>query len=298
MLTRFLNYLKFEKRSSPHTLKAYQTDLEQFSWYLSFQYESCDLLRADHFMIRSWLITLLTDKISASSIRRKVSALQSFYRFALGEGEIMVSPMKKVMVPRQGKRLPVIVEETRMNFLLDSGDETIFPAGFEGLRDRTIIEVFYTTGLRLSELTGLKEGDVDLASGQIKVLGKRSKERIVPFCSVLLSLLKTYLDAKRLLPDTASGQHALFFVTDTGKPLYTRFIYRKVTHYLGLITSQQKKSPHVLRHSFATSLLNGGAQLNAIRELLGHANLAATQIYTHNSIERLKAIYDKAHPKA
>ena len=242
-------------------------------------------------MIRSWFVYLMEDETTARSVNRKLSTLKSFYKFLIREGELEENPIRKITPPKTSKRLPVFVEKDKMEMLFDKIE---FGKGYPGIRDKMILEMFYSTGMRLSELVNLKETDVDLHGDTRKVLGKRNKERLIPFSKKFGSLLKDYIEAKR---QEFGGAQDLF-LTDKGKKIYTKMAYRIVHNNLGLVTTMEKKSPHVLRHTFATHLLNNGAELNAVKELLGHASLAATQVYTHNSIEKLKRIYKQAHPKA
>jgi integrase/recombinase XerC len=290
-IERFIRYVQYEKRFSPHTIKAYETDLLQFQTFLT-TYETT-LAEATHTLVRSWVMECMEADTGAKSINRKISSLRSFYKFLQREGLIAKSPMEQVQAPKIPKRLPVIVEEAKLNALLD--DEAFFPSGFEGLRDRVVLELLYGTGIRLAELLGLKNSDIDDYNQQIKVLGKRNKERIIPLAKPLYALLKVYIDQKNELGLTSTEK---LIVTDKGTAAYPKLIYRLVKQALGEVSTQDKKSPHILRHSFATALLNKGAELTAIKELLGHANLSATQVYTHNSIEKLKSIYKQAHPKA
>lgn len=290
-IERFIRYVRYEKRFSPHTIKAYETDLLQFQTFLT-TYETT-LAEATHTLVRSWVMECMEADTGAKSINRKISSLRSFYKFLQREGLVVKSPMEQVQAPKIPKRLPVIVEEAKLNALLD--DEALFPSGFEGLRDRVVLELLYGTGIRLAELLGLKNIDIDDYNQQIKVLGKRNKERIIPLAKPLYALLKVYLDQKNELGFTSTEK---LIVTDKGTAAYPKLIYRLVKQALGEVSTQDKKSPHILRHSFATALLNKGAELTAIKELLGHANLSATQVYTHNSIEKLKSIYKQAHPKA
>ncbi len=227
------------------------------------------------------------------SITRKLSSLRSFYKFLQREGVLAKNPMTQVQAPKVAKRLPVVVEEQKLNALLDT--DLAFTADFAGQRNRIILELLFGTGIRLAELIGLKNADIDTYQEQVKVLGKRNKERIVPLTKPLVHLLKEYITQKNEL---GFSETDALIVTDAGKPAYPQLIYRVVKYTLGQISTQNKKSPHILRHTFATALLNNGADLNAIKELLGHANLSATQVYTHNSIEKLKSIYKQAHPKA
>ncbi len=242
-------------------------------------------------MVRSWLVFLIEQGDSPRTVNRKLTSLKSFYRFLMKEGTLASNPMRKVIAPKAPKRLPEFVETGNMSLLIDqmAGVE-----GFSGMRDRIILEMFYNTGMRLSELLYLKESGIDFKSDTIKVLGKRNKERIIPFTKKFGVLLKDYILEK----EKCFGQHEDMFLTDSGRKMYPKLIYLIVRRNLSGVTTLDKKSPHVLRHTFATHLLNNGAELNAVKELLGHANLAATQIYTHNTIEKLKRIYKQAHPRA
>jgi integrase/recombinase XerC len=288
---RFLAYLQYEKRYSPHTVTAYRTDLEQFFDYLNRQYNIVDITEVTHPIIRSWLVNMMEQGIVSRSITRKLSTLKSFYKYLLRTGSIATNPMNKIISPKVSKRLPVFVEKDKMILLLDHVN---FGDGYPGMRNKTIVELFYSTGMRLSELVNLKETDLDFHHSNIKVLGKRNKERLIPFNNKLGMMMKSYLEEK----SQSFGEIDHLFLTDRGKPIYPRMVYLIVTRYLGEVTTIEKKSPHVLRHTFATHLLNNGAELNAVKELLGHANLAATQVYTHNTIDNLMKIYKQAHPKA
>lgn len=292
-ITLFVQYLTFEKHFSPHTISAYRTDLEAFSKFISGQYEIDHPRLINHQMIRSWLVQLMNEKVTARSINRKLSSLKSFYRFLMKERIVSVTPLAKVQPPKVSKRLPVFVEEQNMARLFDQED-VHFGDDYEGRRDKLLLMLFYSTGIRLSELIGLKETDVDFIRDTIKVLGKRNKERIIP---VTAELKQELISFKHLR--TVEGVHCEYlFTTQSGEKMYPKLVYNVVKKYLTQVTSIEKRSPHVLRHTFATHLLNKGADLNAIKELLGHANLAATQVYTHNSIERLKNIYKNKHPRA
>jgi integrase/recombinase XerC len=283
-------------------VSAYRNDLDQFFSFLNIQYNISDIRDVTHPMIRSWLVHLMEEKISPRSVNRKLTTLKSFYKFLLKEGRVSINPMRKIISPRTSKKLPSFVEKEKMAMLF----ETInFGAGFPALRDRLILEILYATGMRLSELINLKETDIDFHQSTLKVLGKRNKERLIPFSNKFADLLKIYLQGKKIYLENAEFQRSSgnlddtwLIITDSGKKSYPRFIYRAVTKYLSQVTTLQKISPHVLRHTFATHLLNNGAELNAVKELLGHANLSATQVYTHNTIEKLKTIYKQAHPKA
>jgi len=290
-LLLFSEYLKVEKRYSGNTLIAYEIDLHQFSVFMSESYDIKSMAEVRPAFVRSWLVKLMEEGLSARSVNRKITALKSFYKFAIRKGILSQNPMLKVSSPKTSKRLPEYVEADKLDLLLDHIE---FPDSFEGRRDHLILELFYGTGIRLSELMGLAYGDIQLSKHQIKVTGKRNKQRIIPLFAELESKIENYLEELELL---GIGGNFLF-VFDNGKPLYTMYIYRLVNRYLSLVSTRKKKSPHVLRHSFATEMLNKGADLNAIKELLGHANLSATQVYTHNSIEKLKKAYSLAHPRA
>jgi len=290
-VTDFVNYLNYEKHFSKHTVTAYQNDLIQFQKFLQSNFEVTDIKSVHHQMIRSWLVQLMNDKIAARSVARKLTTLKTFYRFLLKENRVENNPMSKVQSPKIQKRLPVFVEETPMNILLDNIE---FTEDFKGKRDKLIINLLYSTGIRLSELINLKNRDVDIYNQQIKVLGKRNKERIIPITKELSEQLISFSEVKN--EENLRGEY--LFVTLKNEQLYPKLVYTIVKANLSLVTSIEKRSPHVLRHTFATHLLNKGADLNAIKELLGHANLSATQVYTHNSIERLKTIYKNKHPKA
>jgi len=288
---RFIAYIQFEKRYSPHTVIAYRNDLNQFFDYLQVQYNIQDIKDVNHSMIRSWLVLMMENKITARTVNRKLTTLKTFYRFLIRESVLEENPMRKIISPKTAKRLPVFVEKDKMDILLD---EVEFREGFPGMRDRLILEMFYSTGMRLSELVNLKVTDIDFQKSTIKVLGKRNKERLIPFSKKLERLIDSYIKFK----EEKFGQAPELFVTDNGRKIYPKMVYLIVKRYLGEVTTLIKKSPHILRHTFATHLLNNGAELNAVKELLGHANLSATQIYTHNTIEKLKTIYKQAHPKA
>ena len=287
----FINYLNYEKHFSKNTITSYQNDLQQFQLFISANFQTDDIKTVNHQMIRTWLVQLINDKITTRSIARKLTTLKTFYKFLLKENIVLDNPMVKIQSPKIQKRLPVFVEEAPMHLLLDN---ISFSNDLEGLRDRLIINILYSTGIRLSELIGLKISDVDIYNQQIKVLGKRNKERIIPITKELTEQIPLYIDAKK----SAGFANDYLLTTIKGEKLYPKMVYSIVKRNLSLVTSIEKRSPHVLRHTFATHLLNKGADLNSIKELLGHANLSATQVYTHNSIERLKTIYKNKHPKA
>lgn len=289
----FFKYLQYEKRYSPHTLTSYHTDLGQFSDYLQHIYEITDATEADHTIIRSWILSLVQNNIQPRSINRKIACLRSYYKFLLAQERIAVNPMLRIKAPKASKKLPAFVSEEAFNNLLDSFE---FTEDFEGQRDKLILEFLYGTGIRLAELIGVGESDLDMRAKTVRVLGKGNKERIVPINDSLLHTIESYLEVKKRHFGNNNSEKLL--VTSKERSLYPKFVYRVVKKYISLITTSEHNSPHVLRHSFATHLLNKGADLNAIKDLLGHASLAATQVYTHNSIEKLKSIFEKAHPKA
>ena len=290
-LHAFINYLRFEKRYSQHTLVSYQNDLEQFFAFLGSQFDSPAIEQLTAAMVRSWLAGLKSDEITSKSINRKISSLKSFFKFLMKNGQIESTPMSTITAPKINKRLPVYVEEGDMRNLFEHVE---FTDDWSGRTEKLILELFYNTGMRVSELVNLKANQVDSAYGNIKVLGKGNKERIIPVSNELLMSILAYIEEKPVVSNPASN----VFVTAKGKPLYARQVYNIVAKNLKLVTTVQKKSPHILRHSFATHLTNNGADLNAVKELLGHSSLAATQVYTHNSIEKLKQVFKKAHPKA
>jgi integrase/recombinase XerC len=291
---RFLDYITFEKRYSPNTVMSYTTDLEQFFTYLEENYQVGDIRSVTHPMIRSWMVQLLESGVSARSVNRKITTLKSYYRFLLRERIVEDDPMGKITSPKTAKRLPVFVDYAGMERLFDKVD---FGDGFEGVRDRLILEILYATGMRLSELIGLKLPDVDLYQGNLKVTGKRNKQRIIPFTKRLGVQIESYLPERSKAVSHGPGCDHLF-ITGKGSKLYPRMVYRIVHECLGKVTTASRRSPHVIRHTFATHMLNNGADLNVIKEILGHANLSATQVYTHNTIEKLKSIYKQAHPRA
>ncbi len=293
-ISDYLNYITFERRYSVHTIRSYTKDLEQFAVYIKDTFQIDAAQEIDFVFIRTWISLLMEEGNSARTVNRKISTLKSYFRYLLKTGKIDHNPALKITGPKVRKKLPVFIEEKSMNLLISEfGD----PASFLEARDRLIVEFFYATGIRRAELIGLKLNDVNLDSRVIKVLGKRNKERLVPIHNNLQPLIDSYLSFKLKTLDQ-DAQEAFFFLTIKGKKMYPKLVYRVVNNYLSRVSTQKKKSPHVLRHTFATHMLNHGADLNAVKELLGHASLAATQIYTHNTIEKLKNIYKLAHPKA
>ncbi len=291
MVETFLKYLSFEKRYSQHTVEAYRKDLLQFSEYLLADYEISDPCDVKHPQVRGWVVSLMDLGLSPKSVNRKIATLKSFYKFLLSREYLDVNPTTQIKPLKTKKDLPSFVKEEEITNLLDRVE---FSDDFAGLRDKLLLELLYSTGIRLAELQGLKETDVNFYENTIRVLGKRNKERIIPVGNSLIQLIGSYQNLKKDMG--VIGDKLL--ITDTGEALYPMFIYRKVKSYLSAVTTLSKKSPHVMRHTFATHLLNKGADLNAVKDLLGHTSLAATQVYTHNSIEKLKAAFDQAHPKA
>ncbi|WP_461630200.1 tyrosine-type recombinase/integrase [Labilibaculum euxinus] len=286
----FLSYLQFEKRYSVHTIISYDCDLTQFFDFMS-KNEVEEVKDVDFKSVRKWIVFLMNEGNSSRTVNRKLSSLKSFFKFLLRESVVDTNPMDRVVGPRQGKKLPGFVAEHAMQLLR----EVEFGEGFEGVRDRLVVEMFYQTGMRLSELMNLKITSFNRGTSLVKVLGKRNKERIIPVSKGLEKLLDEYLEERNR---TFEERSDFLFVTKKGVPVYEKLLYRIVTKHLSKITTLAKRSPHVLRHTFATHLLNNGAELNAVKELLGHSNLSATQIYTHTTFERLNKVYKQAHPRA
>ncbi len=289
----FLQYLQTERRYSPHTVRSYTNDLDQFySFLLSHELEPDPVIITSH-DIRAWIVSLLDNNYSTVSVHRKISCLRVFYRYLRKEGQVKNDPLQKIVLPKRKKRIPVFVEEGALNKLLDDYN---FGESFSGIRNRTIIEMLYFTGMRRSELVGLRNTDIDLNEAQAKVTGKRNKQRIIPLVKSFVKRLKEYIAVRDEFISEKNPEW--FFITDKGNKLYDKYVYNTVSDYLAMVTTIEKKSPHILRHTFATHMLNHGADLNSIKELLGHANLSATQVYTHNTFEKLKKIYKQAHPRA
>lgn len=293
---RFLDYLRFEKRSSGHTVIAYETDLIQFEDYLVTQYQTSDLREATHMMIRSWIVSMMEAGMDPRSVNRKITTLRTFFRFLVRQGDLQRSPMLKVQAPKTKKKLPEYIDEKKMELLL-SPDE-VEKEDFGAFRDFLVIDFFYRTGVRLSEMIQLKVADVNLYNLTITVLGKRNKVRQIPVTLAFKSMLQEYLSFRRKYMTEHGTTHDFFFVDNKGNQMSPGFVYKLVKSNISKVSTGRKRSPHVLRHSFATAMLNHGADINAIKELLGHSSLAATQVYTHNSIEKLKEIYKQAFPKA
>lgn len=290
-ISSFCNYILHQKKYSPHTVTAYKRDLEQFNQYLSSDFQLDSFIDVNSAIIRSWIVHLMENNISSRSINRKISTLKSFYKYLLKNNEIDKNPLLKVITPKTSKRLPVFVGENEISNLFN---ELEFENDYEGIRNKLIIELLYGTGIRLIELVNLKLNSVNNSNSTIKVIGKRNKERIIPFGAKLKNEIFNYLKEREKL----ETKEVHLLLTKTGKKIYPKLVYRLVNHYLSMVTTISKKSPHVLRHTFATHMLNNGADLNSIKEILGHTNLSATQVYTHNTIEKLKNIHKQAHPKA
>ena len=289
-LSQFLDYLTYEKRYSAHTISSYKNDLAQFFAFINPQNEEFLIDEVNYQQIRRWVSFLMDAKISPKSINRKLSTLKSFFKFLQRQEAITVNPMSKITGPKIPKRLPVFVEEELMHKLLDGSD---FEDDFKGMTDQLMINILYQTGMRRSELANLKESDIDVSNASVKVLGKRNKERIIPISLELVRNLEDYLQVKKVL----NISNPMLLVNENGKNLTESYIYSSVKKYLGKSTTLTKRSPHILRHTFATHLLNNGADINAVKDLLGHANLSATQVYTHNTIDKLKKSYKQAHPR-
>tara|TARA_R110000868_G_scaffold410038_2_gene696963 strand:+ start:2867 stop:3772 length:906 start_codon:yes stop_codon:yes gene_type:complete len=289
----FLSYLEHQKRFSVHTIKSYAKDLSLYSEFIAETFDLEELEEVHHSMIRSWIVEMVEKDYARTSIKRKLSALRSFYRFLQREGAVSSNPASQVIVPKPEKKLLRVVSEDDMRFLLE---DFAFEDDPWSCSQSLILDLFYQTGIRLSELINLRVSDYNYAASYIKVLGKRNKEREIPIALVLNAKMKDHLDNQRLALDVHS--EPWFFLSKKGKKLYPKLVYNSVNAYLSIVSGVEKKSPHVLRHSFATHLLNRGADINSVKELLGHASLAATQVYTHNSIDRLKQMYNHAHPRA
>jgi len=289
----FIDYLKFEKRYSNHTIISYGNDLSSFFNYLKYQYETNKLNDISHSIIRSWMASLKEQQLTARSINRKISSLRSFLKFHLKQGNITQLPTANTVAPKMNKRLPAFLKEPETLQLLESLNSST--EDWKSLNAKMLISLFYATGMRLSELINLKERQLDFGRSQVRVLGKGNKERLIPVNKEIMAAIRHYQDLKRKEFDT---KEEVLLVTEKGKKMYPRYAWLAVNRSLALSSTLDKKSPHVLRHTFATHLMNNGADLNAVKELLGHSSLAATQVYTHNTIEKLKEVYKKAHPKA
>ena len=293
LIQAFLNYLTFQKRYSPHTIVSYQNDLAGFFDFIELQFGSTNIDEINASFVRSWLAGMKESGMESKSLNRKISSLKSFFKYQLKQGVVLTSPMATIISPKVKKRLPQYVAEKDILTLFSYVE---FPDKWEGKTHRLLLQLFYNTGMRQAELVNLTESQVDISNGNIKVLGKGNKERVLPISKDLMLLIVNYQEGKR--SQFEHFDNVLLLVNGKGKRLYPKYVYNVVRQYLSSVTTIDKKSPHVLRHTFATHLMNNGADLNAVKELLGHSSLAATQVYTHNTIEKLKDVYKKAHPKA
>jgi len=290
-VNKFIDFLLIEKKYSQHTAVAYQKDIEMFQLFLKNEFSASKASDANYSQIRSWIVELVSTNISNRTINRKVSSLNSYYKFLLKIESIDLNPLTKHKALKVSKKLQIPFSETEITSVLN----TIDTNSFEGLRDKLIVELFYSTGMRRVELVNLQLSDIDTSQRQVKVLGKRNKERFIPLLSNVIKTHQAYLDARSKLKLVTDSRALL--LTLKGVKVYEKLVYRVITNYFDTVSSKVKKSPHILRHSFATHLLNNGADLNSVKELLGHSSLAATQVYTHNSVAELKKVYEKAHPR-
>lgn len=289
---KFRDYLGLEKNYSPHTVTAYLNDLDFFQAFLKGAFDDDDLIRVNYNQIRAWIVSLSDDGVSNSSINRKISSLKSFYKFLLKTKQIETSPLLKHKVLKSPKKLQIPFSEKELDLVLN---QIVYPEGFEGVRDKLVVDLFYTTGIRRAELIGLKLHNVDLSGGTLKVLGKRNKERIIPILPVVQNQIREYLSERSRLQSIIDEDY--FFLLLKGVKLNDSFVYRLINYYFSNVSEKVKKSPHILRHTFATHLLNNGADINSVKELLGHSSLASTQVYTHSSLAELKKVYGSAHPR-
>lgn len=292
IVDKYIDYLRYEKNYSSHTEISYYSDLIQFRDFIESHYRDIELETVDGDIVRAWIIFLMEAKTSARSVNRKLSSLKSFYRYLQKMGSISISPLKKISGPKAKKPIPSFINYSDMEKVLDIETED---NDYESFRDKVILELFYVTGMRRAELIGLTDKDIDLYSGSIRVTGKRNKQRIIPVSKNTIALIDAYLEIRN---KNFENQTVAFFVKKDGEPIYPMLIHRVVSSHLKWIPTLAKASPHVLRHSFATGMLNNGADINAVKELLGHSSLASTEIYTHTSFDELKKIYNKAHPRA
>ncbi len=292
-ISDFSKYLEFEKRYSRHTIRAYTDDLVQFNEFLSSQNNIENESAVDAGLIRSWMVVLIESNVSPRSVNRKLSSLKAYFSFLVKNKLLESNPASRIISPKTSKKLPDFIREQSINTLFSA---ELFSDNYSGFRDKLMLDLLYQTGMRLSELINVKDGDIDFNQNSLRVLGKRNKERIIPLLRDLLSDIKTYMLFRDEVFQEKDAGYLL--LTNKGKKLYPKYVYRKVNKYLGMVSTNDKRSPHVLRHTFATHILNNGADLNAVKELLGHANLSATEVYTHNTFEKLKSIYNKAHPRA
>lgn len=289
---KFHDYLLLEKNYSQHTVTAYLNDIGSFESFLSNEYDDDNLIAVNYNQIRAWIVSISDDGISNSSINRKISSLKSFYKFLLKTKQIESSPLLKHKALKSPKKIQIPFSEKEVDMVLN---QIAYKDGFEGIRDKLIIDLFYTTGIRRTELINLKTSNIDLSNNTIKVLGKRNKERIIPILPIIESQIKKYLYERALVQDVKENEY--FFIVLKGVKLNDSFVYRLINHYFSNVSEKVKKSPHILRHTFATHLLNNGADINSVKELLGHSSLASTQVYTHNSLAELQKVYNSAHPR-
>jgi integrase/recombinase XerC len=289
---KFYDYLLSEKNYSQHTVTAYINDIGFFESFLSNEFEDDNLIRVNYNQIRSWIVSLSDDGISNTSINRKVSSLKSFYKFLLKTKQIDTSPLLKHKALKAPKKIQIPFSEKELDMVLN---QIIYKEGFEGVRDKLIVDLFYTTGIRRTELINLKIQNVDLSNKTIKVIGKRNKERIIPILTIIEEQIKKYLSERSSIHELKDSE--CFFLLSNGVKLNDSFVYRLINYYFSIVSEKVKKSPHILRHTFATHLLNNGADINSVKELLGHSSLASTQVYTHNSLAELQKVYNSAHPR-
>ena len=293
MLTdSFLDYLRYERNYSEKTVLAYGEDISQLKEYAQDEVGEFNPIEVKPELIREWIVSLMDKGYTSTSVNRKLSSLRSFYKFLLKRGEVVVDPLRKITGPKNKRPLPSFLKEKEMNKLLD---ETDFGEGFKGCRDHLIIEMFYATGMRLSELIGLDDTDVDFSASLLRVTGKRNKQRLIPFGEELKEEMRKYVDVRN---EQIQNKSDAFFVKENGERLYKNLVYNLVKRNLSKVVTLKKRSPHVLRHTFATTMLNNEAELGAVKELLGHSSLATTEIYTHTTFEELKKVYKQAHPRA
>ncbi len=288
----FRDYLQLEKKYSPHTISAYLNDIQFFESFNKNTFEEENIEKVNYSQIRTWIVSLVEDSVSNTTINRKVQSLKAFYKFLLKTKQIEVSPLLKHKALKTPKTLQIPFSDKEMTAVLKNAES---PIGFEVIRDKLIIDLFYTTGIRRAELIQLKMANVNLTNNNIKVLGKRNKERIIPILPIVLDQLNCYLSERTDLEMIKDSD--FFFLTKKGLKLNNSFVYRLINSYFSAVSNKVKKSPHVLRHTFATHLLNNGADLNSVKELLGHSSLASTQIYTHSNLSELKKVYQESHPR-
>jgi len=289
----FFKYLQYEKRYSFNTIKAYHIDLDQFFEFIEQSQAPFSIRNVEAKLIRNWIVGLMDSGVSSRSVNRKISTLKTFFKFLKREGVADENPMPKIITPKSNKTLPHFIPENSINQFLDNN---CFGDDAQAKRNKLIMELFYSTGIRVAELISIKLNQIDVARSVILITGKRNKQRFVPLTAIVKQVIDDYLQVRCEL--LGNQQSDFLFITNRGEALYPRLVYRLVNGYLNLVTTDEKKSPHVLRHTFATHMLNNGAELNTIKELLGHTNLSATEIYTHNTFEKLKRVYKQAHPRA